>query len=165
MADLPLLLLYTAWANRLLYGTLAAAPASVIDVARPGRRAGVRGTLGHIWLIAEVWKGHLTGEPHGFQARQLEEAPALAELQRRQATVDDWYVAHASQLDAERLAQPVDFTFIGGGEGRMLRSQILLHVVNHATYHRGYVADMLYESGLKPPTMDLPVYLREAGTG
>jgi uncharacterized damage-inducible protein DinB len=44
----------------------------------------------------------------------------------------------------------------------MRRGDILLHIANHKTYHRGYVADMLYESGLKPPTMDLPVYLRDA---
>ncbi len=39
---------------------------------------------------------------------------------------------------------------------------MLLHIANHKTYHRGYVADMLYESGLRPPTMDLPVFLRDA---
>ncbi|WP_256734909.1 DinB family protein [Variovorax sp. dw_954] len=34
-------------------------------------------------------------------------------------------------------------------------------MVNHKTYHRGYVADLLYQVGLKLPVMDLPVYLRD----
>jgi uncharacterized damage-inducible protein DinB len=38
---------------------------------------------------------------------------------------------------------------------------ILLHVVNHTTYHRGHVADMLYHQSMSPPTTDLPVFLRE----
>ena len=38
---------------------------------------------------------------------------------------------------------------------------ILLHVVNHSTYHRGHAADILYHLGIAPPTTDLPVFLRE----
>jgi uncharacterized damage-inducible protein DinB len=54
----------------------------------------------------------------------------------------------------------VDFEFIGGGRGAMSREDILLHVVNHTTYHRGHVADMLYHLGIFPPATDLPVFLR-----
>ena len=44
----------------------------------------------------------------------------------------------------------------------MRRSDILLHVVNHATYHRGHIAMMMYGMSTSPPTTDLPVFLREA---
>jgi len=44
----------------------------------------------------------------------------------------------------------------------MTRGEILLHIVNHTTYHRGFVADLFYQvRGARPPTTDLPVYLRE----
>ena len=39
---------------------------------------------------------------------------------------------------------------------------VLLHVANHKTYHRGYVAVVLYQLGGRPPVMDLPVFLRDA---
>jgi uncharacterized damage-inducible protein DinB len=45
----------------------------------------------------------------------------------------------------------------------MTRGQILLHVINHTTYHRGFVADLFFQVPARPPTTDLPVYLREAG--
>jgi uncharacterized damage-inducible protein DinB len=45
------------------------------------------------------------------------------------------------------------------------RSEMLLHAVNHGTYHRGNVAALLYQIGRTPPTTDLPVYLREIRTG
>jgi uncharacterized damage-inducible protein DinB len=35
-------------------------------------------------------------------------------------------------------------------------------VINHKTYHRGFVADMLCQAGVRPPVMDLPVFLRDA---
>jgi uncharacterized damage-inducible protein DinB len=44
----------------------------------------------------------------------------------------------------------------------MTRGEILLHVVMHTHYHRGYVAQMIYDvPGCRPPAMDLPVYMRE----
>jgi uncharacterized damage-inducible protein DinB len=55
----------------------------------------------------------------------------------------------------------VNFRFVDGGAGAMTRGDMLLHVVNHKTYHRGYVADMLYQAGSRPPVMDLPVFLRD----
>ena len=59
------------------------------------------------------------------------------------------------------LERRVDFTFVGGGEGTMTCAEILMHLVNHGTYHRGYVADMLYQVPANPPTTDLPVFLRD----
>ena len=55
----------------------------------------------------------------------------------------------------------MNFTLIGGNQGAMTRGEILLHVVNHTSYHRGFVADLFYQVPATPPTSDLPVYLRE----
>lgn len=75
---------------------------------------------------------------------------------------DQWYISFVDLQSEQALSQIVDFKFVDGGPGSLSRGDMLLHIVNHKTYHRGYVADMLYESGLKPPTMDLPVFLRDA---
>ena len=66
-----------------------------------------------------------------------------------------------STNDPTAHAEVVDFRFVDGGAGAMTRGDMLLHVVNHKTYHRGYVADMLYQAGSRPPVMDLPVFLRD----
>ena len=55
----------------------------------------------------------------------------------------------------------MDFAFIDGDRGNMTRGEILLHVANHRTYHRGHVAALMYQVPVFPPTTDLPVYLRE----
>src|SRR5262249_16304753 len=57
--------------------------------------------------------------------------------------------------------EKVTFTLIGGNQGVMTRGEILLHVVNHTSYHRGFVADLFYQVPARPPTTDLPVFLRE----
>jgi uncharacterized damage-inducible protein DinB len=72
-----------------------------------------------------------------------------------------WYVDYAANLEPETADEVVDFTFIGGGDGAMSRRDILIHVVNHTTYHRGHIGTMIYEIPAEPPTTDLPVFLRE----
>ena len=75
--------------------------------------------------------------------------------------MDIWYVDYSEALDAEGVSGIVHFEFIGGGQGAMTREEILLHVVNHGTYHRGHVAAMMYRDETPPPATDYPVYLRE----
>jgi uncharacterized damage-inducible protein DinB len=48
-----------------------------------------------------------------------------------------------------------------GSPGETPASQLVLHVVNHATLHRGQVIGMLRQLGVKPPNTDLFFYLRE----
>lgn len=145
----------------MLYRSLADADPPFVVQAMPGRPSGPLGILGHIHAVARIWKGHLTGEAHGLVARNLDPLPSFAELRKLQEELDAWYAEFASGLPAARRTVPIDFRFVAGGAGTMTSEEMLLHVVNHATYHRGYVADMMYEAGLKPPTMDLPVYLRD----
>ena len=41
----------------------------------------------------------------------------------------------------------------------MKRGEILLHLVTHASYHRGHAAEILYGIDVAPPTTHLPVFL------
>jgi uncharacterized damage-inducible protein DinB len=69
-------------------------------------------------------------------------------------------------LSDAALDERVNFVLIGGNAGVMTRGEILLHVVTHPSYHRGFVADLFYQvPGARPPTTDLPVYLREGAAG
>lgn len=70
-------------------------------------------------------------------------------------------ISYAEGTEDRLFEEVVQFKFVDGGSGEMERADMVLHTVNHKTYHRGYVADLLYQVGLKPPVMDLPVYLRD----
>jgi uncharacterized damage-inducible protein DinB len=157
-----MLMQYSAWADARLYDALRVAPTDVIDRPRPGRAGGLISTLTHIYVVDRIWRGHLEGQPHGFTTRNLAQLWPLAELEEAQKSESGWYLEFVYSQSEESLTQVVDFNFVDGGKGAMSRGDMLLHVTNHKTYHRGYVADMLYESGLRPPTMDLPVFLRDS---
>lgn len=152
---------YTAWANARLLDVLAALPAGEATTRRSTGFGTMVNTLSHAWVVDQIWQAHLEGRPHGFTARNTEAEPALATLRAGQAALDAWYVAYADGLTDAMHDEVVHFEFVDGGAGAMTRGDILLHVVNHKTYHRGYVADLLYQTGSRPPVMDLPVFLRD----
>lgn len=156
------LMRYKAWADEVFYASLAKLPEAELTAPKPIVFGSLLRTLNHVYAMDRVWQAHLLGRPHGLTTRNPQDCPPFADLRRAQAEMDAWYVGYADSLDEARLGERVAFTFIGGGAGAMRRGDILLHVVNHATYHRGHAADMLYEAKQVPPTTDLPVFLREA---
>jgi uncharacterized damage-inducible protein DinB len=151
---------YKAWANGLLFDALAKLPAADLTAPRPIVFGSILRTVNHVYAMDQVWQAHLEGRPHGFTTRNPPDAPPLAELRAAQEKIDAWYVSYADSLPQRDEAEKVSFTFIGGGAATLSRRDIVLHVVNHGTYHRGNVAAMLYPLGVAPPTTDLPVYLR-----
>ena len=152
---------YNAWANELLFAAVAALPEG--EAVKP-RRSVFRNmvhTLNHNFVIDRIFQAHLEGRSHDYTARNTPEHPPLAELWRAQQELDRWYVATYDGMDDARLNQTVNFTYVGGGEGAMTRGEILQHLVNHTSYHRGFVAQMIYDVPARPPTTDLTVYLRD----
>ena len=120
-------------------------------------------TLNHLYTVDLIWQAHLEGRAHGIPALNTVLHPDLADLDRAQRSIDAWYVAYGDDLTQAALDETVNFTLIGGSKGAMRRGDVFLHVVNHTSYHRGWVADMFYQVPLTPPFTDLPVYLRESG--
>ncbi len=152
---------YGQWSNQVMFDAVAALPEGEALKPRNSLFKNMVHTLNHIYVIDRIWQAHLEGREHGYAARNTPDHPPLAELWSLQQDVDAWYVAWSDRQTDATLAETVHYTLIGGNPGAMTRGEILLHVVTHTNYHRGFIADMIYEvPGCRPPTMDLPVYLR-----
>jgi uncharacterized damage-inducible protein DinB len=153
---------YKAWADAQLYAMLAALSVDQLTAPTPIFAGSILRTLNHVYLMDVVWKSHLLGIPHDLKTRNPETAPPFSELRDAQRDIDAWYTDCAAMMTLEALDEIVHFRFIGGGEGAMRREDIVPHVVNHTTYHRGHITAMLNQIGHRPRATDLPVYLREA---
>jgi len=155
---------YKAWADDLFLSAVSEVSASELTAPRPIFFGSLIRTLHHSYAMDYVWQCHLLGKPHGLSSRNPEHCPEMEELAAIQRTIDNWYANYAESISDQALNEIVEFDFIGGGRGSMSRRDILLHVVNHTTYHRGHAADILYHLSILPPTTDLPVFLREQST-
>lgn len=158
----PMLARYNAWANRKIFDAVAALPAGEAAKERPTLFKNMVNTLNHLYVVDLIWQAHLQGREHRIPALNVILHPDLGGLWQVQQDIDDWYVGWADALSDAQADEIVRFTLIGGNRGEMRRGDVMLHVVTHTSYHRGWVADMFFQVPARPPTTDLPVYLRES---
>jgi uncharacterized damage-inducible protein DinB len=145
------------WANQQLFTLLDQQLQALSDETQT---AALR-MLNHVWLVEQIFQANLQQQPHGFDALNTPDTPTLAQLQARQQASDDWYRAYLESLDNAALTQTVDFRFVDGKPGRMQRSEMLLHLITHGSYHRGMVGRMLAEAGIRPPKDSLTIFLHQ----
>lgn len=162
LRHIRLLARYKAWADDRIFEAAAALPEGEPTRPRQSIFRDLVHTLNHVYVIDRVFQAHLEGREHGYAARNTAGYPPLAELWGAQQEIDRWYIAFADAQSDASLDERVEFEYIGGGRGAMTRGEILLHIANHATYHRGFVADFFCQVPARPPVTDLTVFLRDA---
>lgn len=152
---------YKAWADELMFDALSDLPSESLTEDRPTYFGSILRTMHHVTIVDDIFKHHLLGKEHGYAARITETIPNLADVRSSQTAMNVWLKTYFTELNPQRMDDVVTFRFVEGKKGRMTRAEILLHLIDHATYHRGHVCDMMYQIPRTPPTTDLPVYLRE----
>lgn len=131
---------HKAWCNRGFVEALRVAPA---DVDRR-QMAIALFTLDHTSIVDQIFKAHLSGEPHGFAGVVADRFPDLDALSRTMSETDAWYLDYVGRLSPADLDDEVDFTFVDDGSpGRMTRGEMLAHVITHGASHRGAIGKML----------------------
>ena len=156
---------YNAWANKTIFDAVAALPEGEATKERPSLFKNMVKTLNHLYVVDLIWQAHLEQREHGIPALNTVLHETLPELWRAQQEIDAWYVAWADALTEAAAEELIRFTLIGGNQGAMRRGDVMLHVVNHTSYHRGFVADLFFQVPARPPLTDLPIFLRETVGG
>jgi uncharacterized damage-inducible protein DinB len=96
-------------------------------------------------------------------------APLKDEDYQLRVLQNDWpplrreWVEWAGTLTDEDAKAEVFYIDRGGNSWRQPLNQLVLHVVNHGTHHRGQIAGFLRAMGHVPPSLDLDGYYRDAG--
>ena len=152
---------YKSWADELVFSTVGKLPVEEITRQRASCFRNMIHTLNHVYVIDRVFQAHLLGQEHGYTARNTATYPSLEELLAAVRIINGWYIEFADSSTSATLGKTIQFELIGGGRGTMTCYEMIQHVVNHATYHRGYIDEMMYQGGTTPATTDLPVFLRD----
>jgi len=147
---------YNRWANARLYE--AALPLADADYRRDVGAffKSLHGTLNHLLLADRIWLKRLTGEgdhPNRLDAILYEDRSQLA-LAR--ADEDDRIVKFIASLDDSALAGTLEYANTSGKRFQQARAEILAHLFNHQTHHRGQAHTILSIcTGREPPSLDL----------
>lgn len=150
-------LAYHAWAsNRLLDATAAlSAEERTRDFGTADKS--VIGTLVHIFGADRIWLARIQRAEAGRAGSEFQD---LAVLRPAWAAVSEAWNDWARRLADQDFHRELEYCDLKGNPWSTPVWQIVLHVVNHGTHHRGQAAGFLRTLGHTPPPLDLIAYYR-----
>jgi uncharacterized damage-inducible protein DinB len=158
--DLRTLYDYNSWANHRTLDSCASLTPEQFTRDLGSSFRSLRDTLAHIygaeWLWLERWHGRT---PTALPSSS--DFPDLETTRHRFAEIDRNLVDYVASLTAGDLQRVMEIKTTAGALHSQPLWQMLQHLANHSTYHRGQTATLLRQLGAKPVSTDLIGFYRE----
>lgn len=159
--DLNSLIDYNYWARDRLLEAVAALTPEQFTRDMGNSFGSVRDTIAHICDAESIWLSRWKGgQPAGFKSP--DRIPDVAAARKEWAELEHEMRDVLRELGREGVQRTLEYKDMRGAARSDVFWQMMQHVVNHGSYHRGQVTTMLRQLGATPPkSMDLIVYYRE----
>ncbi|HAL57821.1 MAG TPA: damage-inducible protein DinB [Bacteroidetes bacterium] len=151
---------FDTWATTRMLDVVAALPEELYTKNLGSSFGSMHGTLVHIYAGGRIWLDRWKGEPRP-QLVKVEDVPTFQRLKDERARWSKDMAEFLSALTEEQLQTPLSYTDTKGATHSQILWKQMQHLVNHSTFHRGQVATLLRQLGIKPPPTDLIVYYRD----
>ena len=151
---------FMKWADDTLFAALSQVPPERVSHDLGSSFKSMLGTLNHVYLAECVWfkrvQGHAAARITDF------ESPAdLGALGQVWPELHQGWIDWSSAFSGDDWQKTSLQRSMQGTEFHLPYWQIVLHLVNHGSYHRGQLATMLRQSGITPPGTDLVTFYRK----
>jgi len=144
---------YDAWANRRLLEAAAKLTPAEFTRELGASFGSIRGTLLHImWGEKRALHRWRTGSP--LNDPNVDDFPTAEAIRSAWSHLEQDRMAFADTLSDESLAARVS---VRGSDFEL--QELIHHVTNHSTYHRGQIALLLRQVGQTPPSTDFAFFL------
>lgn len=168
--DARALFAYERWAANQFFDAVLALPPGVADRELGGSFASIRATLLHLigaeFTWVSRWEGGDGALPKGWDDQELVELRGAADrVALRQDQVLDRLEALEAGGDPNALGGELRYGDRSGAPRVSTFGDMILHVVNHGSYHRGQLATLLRQVGAVPPSTDYIKYTRRSPGG
>ena len=150
---------YNRWVNNRFLDATAELSAEEFDRDLRSSFPSVKATLEHIleaeWIWLERW--------HGVSPTEVPpwDTSTHAALRAQWQLIEQDQLAYVSTLTDEQLCSVIDYRSFASQPFSQPLWQLMRHVVNHSTFHRGQLATMLRQLGYPVPVSDLVAYYRQ----
>ncbi|MEH2143012.1 DinB family protein [Nostoc sp.] len=146
---------YNSLANRRLYDACSLLSDVELKQTRPAFFKSIYGTLNHIMIGDRIWMGRFTGKEMSSQGLDAILYDKFEELRAARVLEDERITAFIDDLDDDFLKEIITYK---NNQGKIYRDPVnllLAHFFNHQTHHRGQIHDMLTQTEIAPPSLDM----------
>ena len=149
---------YNRWQNDNLYGAADRLPDDDRRRDRGAFFGSIHDTLNHLLWGDTAWMSRFTDVPKPVASirESVSLFAAWDDLKRERARMDAKMLSWADTVDPAWLV--ADYTWFSAAAQREVTKptwQLIVHMFNHQTHHRGQVHAMLTQAGGKPSDTDL----------
>lgn len=160
LQDLRTLLDYHYWARDRMLEALEPLTAEQAKRDMGSSFASIHDTVTHLYAAEWAWHSRWTGTPPTALLGG-DQFPDLAAVRRAWSEHEATMRAFVEQLGEEGIMKVFEFKLLSGAAGSSPFWQMVQHIVNHASYHRGQVTTMLRQLGARPAkSMDMVAFYR-----
>jgi uncharacterized damage-inducible protein DinB len=118
-----------------------------------------RQQLNHMIRVEELFRARLVGDSIPHLSTNTEVVPELDALRRRIDASNQWFARHVEHMEPEQRNQSIHLQFVDGKHGTMTRLEILFHIINHGTFHRGAIGHALDLAQVPHPADTYTVFI------
>ena len=113
--------------------------------------------ISHLLNAQSNWYGRITGQQQDQPTWQVLELSQVISGLEENGTA---WAKYLESLDQKHFTNWIAYNNMAGQPQKNTVQDILVHVVNHATYHRGQIVRRIRELGFTPPSTDYIQYSR-----
>ena len=159
--DLRLLIDYHYWARDRVLDAVSAITPEQFTRPMGNSFSSVRDTLAHICAAERIWIARLKGDkPQELQ--KPDRLPDVDAARKEWTGLECEMREQLAKLGPEAVERTITYQDLRGNDQSDVLWQMLQHVVNHCTYHRGQITTILRQLYAAPPkSMDLIAFYRE----
>lgn len=151
---------YNYWANHRILKTAEALTDEQRDRVQGHSWGSVHAVLLHVMNAEWIWLSRWKGEsPSEFPTAQ--DYPTVPALKKRWADLEAEMRAFVAEQTDQSLQREVVYTNMAGKTYRLILWQMMVHVPNHGTHHRGELAAMFAALQVSHPEDDWLHYFLE----
>jgi uncharacterized damage-inducible protein DinB len=160
LQDLRTLLDYHYWARDRMFDALDALTPEQLTRDMGGSFTSLHDTVSHLYAAEHAWYGRWKGDsPSALLTGSA--FPDLAAVRRAWMDHEPKMRAFLESLGEEGINRVMAFKMLSGQPASSPFWQMLQHLVNHASYHRGQVTTMLRQMGAQPAkSLDMIAFYR-----
>jgi uncharacterized damage-inducible protein DinB len=163
LQDLRTLLDYHYWARDRMFDALEPLTAEEVSRDMGNSFKSIRDTVTHLYAAEWAWYSRWQGtSPDKLLPADM--FPDLAAVRLAWTDLEAKIRAYLDELGEANVTKVIEYTLLSGQPGASPLWQMLQHVVNHASYHRGQVTTMLRQLGAQPAKpLDMIAFYRSRG--